>query len=96
MVRLHSSPYAISSLVHTECSGRFRLPLHLAAETLRRKSNSLALRSTQAALAASKGAGFVSGHPAARMASEAMFFLVWSCPQPVVLANIRELAGAES
>ena len=71
-----------------------RLPAHLTAEFLRQKSNSLALRSTQAALAASKGAGFVTGHPAARLASEAMFFLVWSCPQPVVLANIRELAGA--
>ena len=70
------------------------LPLHLSADTLRQRSNSLALRSTQAGLAASKGAGFVAAHAAARLVSEAMFFLVWSCPQPVVLANLRELAGA--
>jgi alkylation response protein AidB-like acyl-CoA dehydrogenase len=72
------------------------LPPHLSAETLRQQSNSLALRSAQAGLAASKGAGFVAGHPASRLVSEAMFFLVWSCPQPVVLANLRELAGASS
>lgn len=70
------------------------LPERLCAETLRQQSNSLALRSTQAALAASKGAGFVVGHPASRLVSEALFFLVWSCPQPVVLANLRELAAA--
>jgi alkylation response protein AidB-like acyl-CoA dehydrogenase len=68
------------------------LPPQVSAETLRQQSNSLALRSTQASLAASKGAGFVAGHPASRLVSEAMFFLVWSCPQPVVLANLRELA----
>jgi len=71
------------------------LPERLSAETLRQQSNSLALRSTQAALAASKGAGFIAGHPASRLVSEAMFFLVWSCPQPVVLANLRELAATK-
>ena len=70
-----------------------KLPPRLSAESLRQRSNSLALRSTQASLAASKGAGFVVGHPASRLVSEAMFFLVWSCPQPVVLANLRELAA---
>lgn len=68
-------------------------PEHLTAEALRRRSNSLALRSTQACLAASKGAGFVQGHPAGRLVNEALFFLVWSCPQPVVMANMREFAG---
>lgn len=67
-------------------------PDHLTAESLRQRSNSLGLRSTQACLAATKGAGFVAGHPAGRLVSEAMFFLVWSCPQPVVMANMRELA----
>lgn len=65
----------------------------LAPEAIRARANSLALRSTQALLAASKGAGFVSGHFAERAVREAMFFLVWSCPQPVVTANLRELAG---
>lgn len=68
-------------------------PEHLTAEALRQRSNSLALRASQACLAASKGAGFVQGHPAGRLVNEALFFLVWSCPQPVVMANMREFAG---
>src|SRR5262249_44962820 len=60
---------------------------------LRVRSNSLALRATQAALAAAKGAGYVVGHPAGRWCREALFFLVWSCPQPVLQANLCELAG---
>ena len=59
---------------------------------LRQQANSLVLRSTQAALSAAKGAGFVAGHPAGRWAREALFFLVWSCPQPVVTANLCEFA----
>ena len=62
-------------------------------EAIRTRAKSLALRSTQALLAASKGAGFVAGHFAERAVREAMFFLVWSCPQPVVTAALRELAG---
>lgn len=65
----------------------------LSSEMIRTRANSLALRSTQALLAASKGAGFVAGHFAERAVREAMFFLVWSCPQPVVAAALRELAG---
>lgn len=65
----------------------------LSPEALRARANSLALRSTQAYLAASKGAGFVAGHAAERVVREAMFFLVWSCPQPIVQAHLRELAG---
>lgn len=62
-------------------------------DQIRTRANSLVLRSTQAALAAAKGAGFVAGHPAGRWCREALFFLVWSCPQPVVAANLCELAG---
>jgi hypothetical protein len=62
-------------------------------DDLRQQANNLALRSTQAALAAAKGAGFVAGHPAGRWCREALFFLVWSCPQPVVAAHLCELAG---
>jgi alkylation response protein AidB-like acyl-CoA dehydrogenase len=62
-------------------------------DELRQQANNLALRSTQAALAAAKGAGYVLGHPAGRWAREALFFLVWSCPQPVVAAHLCELAG---
>ncbi|HVW00546.1 MAG TPA: acyl-CoA dehydrogenase family protein [Planctomycetaceae bacterium] len=64
----------------------------LAPNAIRARANSLALRTTQAALAASKGAGFVVGHPAERLVREAMFFLVWSCPQPVLEAALCDFA----
>ena len=62
-------------------------------EDFRARANSLALRSAQASLAAAKGTGYVAGHPAGRWCREALFFLVWSCPQPVMAANLCELAG---
>ncbi|MGE0607598.1 MAG: acyl-CoA dehydrogenase [Pirellulales bacterium] len=65
----------------------------LSPTEMRTRANSLALRTTQAALAAAKGAGFVAGHPAGRWCRESLFFLVWSCPQPVLAANLCELAG---
>jgi hypothetical protein len=64
-------------------------------EELRTRANSLVLRASQAALAAAKGAGYVAGHPAGRWCREALFFLVWSCPQPVIAANVCELASWE-
>lgn len=64
-----------------------------SSETLRQRANSLVLRATQAALGTAKGAGYVQGHPVGRWCREALFFLVWSCPQPVVSANLCELAG---
>lgn len=64
----------------------------LTSESIRQRANSLVLRSSQAYLAASKGAGFVAGHPAGRAVREAMFFLVWSCPQPVLTAALRKFA----
>jgi alkylation response protein AidB-like acyl-CoA dehydrogenase len=64
-------------------------------DELRARANSLVLRATQAALAAAKGSGYVVGHPAGRWCREALFFLVWSCPQGVMAANLCELAGLE-
>ncbi len=60
--------------------------------SLRQEANSLVLRATQAALGAAKGAGYVWSHPAGRWCREALFFLVWSCPQQVTDANLCELA----
>ncbi len=60
---------------------------------LRARANSLVLRATQAALVAAKGAGYVATHPAGRWCREALFFLVWSCPQGVLNTNLCELAG---
>lgn len=62
-------------------------------ESIRQRANSLVSRASQAALAAAKGSGYVVGHPAGRWCREALFFLVWSCPQPVAAANLCELAG---
>ncbi len=66
------------------------------AAQLRGEANRLVLRATQAALTAAKGAGFVEGHPAGRWCREALFFLVWSCPQPVAHAHLCELAGIQA
>ena len=62
-------------------------------ESVRQRANSLVLRASQASLSAAKGSGYVVGHPAGRWCREALFFLVWSCPQPVAAANLCELAG---
>lgn len=64
-------------------------------ETLRSRANSLVLRATQAALGSAKGAGFVDSHPVGRWCREALFFLVWSCPQSVLAANLCQLALLE-
>jgi alkylation response protein AidB-like acyl-CoA dehydrogenase len=44
----------------------------------------LALRTTHAAVSLYKGTALLQGHPAQRLAREALFLLVWSCPAPVV------------
>jgi alkylation response protein AidB-like acyl-CoA dehydrogenase len=62
---------------------------------LRKQANDLALQSTQAALAAAKGAGFVDDHPVGRWAREALFFLVWSCPQTVADAHLCSFSGVD-
>lgn len=62
------------------------------AEEVRQRANSVVLRAAQACLAATKGRGFIRGHLAERLVREAMFFLVWSCPQPVVHGALREFA----
>jgi hypothetical protein len=42
-------------------------------------------------LTASKGAGFVAGHPAERLVRESLFFRVWSCPPAVTDALLCEM-----
>lgn len=84
---LHAASLALKSSVDPRSSPDQRL----TPETMREQANSLAVRSAQAFLTVSKGAGFVSGHPAERQLREAMFFLVWSCPQPVLMAHLRSL-----
>ena len=59
----------------------------------RKASNDLALNSTQAALAAAKGAGYAHSHDVGRWCKEALFFLVWSCPQSVVRSHLCTFAS---
>ena len=80
--QLHDDLFAVSE-------GRSEVSI----EELRARANSLALRTSQAALTAAKGTGYLIGHPAGRWCREALFFLVWSCPQAVLEANLCELAG---
>ena len=58
----------------------------------RKGANDLALQATQSALAAAKGAGFVEDHEVGRWCCEALFFLVWSCPQAVIDAHLCSLS----
>lgn len=62
-------------------------------DRLRVDANGVVVRAAQAALTASKGAGFVAGHPAERLARESLFFLVWSCPQAVADAFLCDLTA---
>ncbi len=90
----------IAMELQRQCNELEQLLLSLVAGTaacstadLRTQANSLVLRASQAALGAAKGAGYVAGHPAGRWCREALFFMVWSCPQPVMQAHLCELAG---
>lgn len=60
--------------------------------SFRKEANDLALQATQSALAAAKGAGFVEDHEIGRWCCEALFFLVWSCPQAVIDAHLCSLS----
>ena len=62
-------------------------------DRLRADSNSLVVRAAQAALTATKGAGYVTGHPVDRLVRESLFFLVWSCPQAVTDAFLCDLTA---
>ena len=65
-------------------------PTSMHANSLREESNRLVLRATQAAMAIGKGAGFLTTSPISQWAKEAMFFLVWSCPQGIANAHLCE------
>jgi alkylation response protein AidB-like acyl-CoA dehydrogenase len=60
---------------------------------LRGSCNDLALRVTHAAVALYKGTALLRDHPAQRLAREAMFLLVWSCPNPVIDCTVDLLSG---
>ena len=59
---------------------------------LRAATNDLALRMTQSLVALQKGSALMLDHPAQRLAREAMFFLVWSCTDPVIDCMVNGLS----
>ena len=59
---------------------------------LRGECNDLALRITHAAVALYKGNALLLSHPAQRLAREALFLLVWSCPDPVIDCTVDLLS----
>jgi alkylation response protein AidB-like acyl-CoA dehydrogenase len=59
---------------------------------VRGQCNDLALRITHAAVALYKGTALLLSHPAQRLAREAMFLLVWSCPDPVIDCTVDLLS----
>lgn len=78
-----------------ELSGDAREPeATAAAPQIRGQCNDLAVRTTHAAVALYKGTALLAGHPAQRLAREAMFLLVWSCPNPVIDCTVEMLASA--
>jgi butyryl-CoA dehydrogenase len=61
------------------------------APRLRGLCNDLAVRITHTAVALYKGTALIMDHPAQRLAREAMFLLVWSCPDPVIDCTVELL-----
>jgi alkylation response protein AidB-like acyl-CoA dehydrogenase len=58
--------------------------------------NELALRITHAAVSIYKGSALLANHPAQRLAREALFLLVWSCPDSVIDCTVSRLAGRQA
>jgi alkylation response protein AidB-like acyl-CoA dehydrogenase len=75
------------------CDGDHDTEAAEAAPLIRGRCNDLAMRITHAAVALYKGSALVAGHPAQRLAREAMFLLVWSCPNPVIDCTVDLLSG---
>ncbi len=73
------------------CSPAGAKEVDTAAADTRADVNDLAIRSTHAAVALYKGTALLNDHPAQRLAREAMFLLVWSCPGPVIDCTLDRL-----
>jgi len=58
---------------------------------IRADVNALIVRLAATLMTLAKGTGYLSNHPAQRLVREAMFFLVWSAPDPVRLGTLARL-----
>jgi alkylation response protein AidB-like acyl-CoA dehydrogenase len=63
-----------------------------AAPAIRGRLNDLTIRTAHAAVTLYKGSALLTSHPAQRLAREAMFMLVWSCPNPVIDSTVELLS----
>jgi butyryl-CoA dehydrogenase len=66
-----------------------------SAAIIRASVNELLMRLAIMLVTVAKGTGFVRGHPAQRLAREAMFFLVWSAPESVQLRTLEGIFGCD-
>ena len=83
---------AVRAEVHALCQPGREADAAAANSRVRATCNDLALRVTHAAVALYKGSALLAEHPAQRLAREAMFLLVWSCPNPVIDCTVDLLA----
>lgn len=58
---------------------------------IRSDVNALLVRLAATVMTLAKGSGFLSSHPVQRLVREAMFFMVWSAPDPVRLGTLRRV-----
>ncbi len=91
-VRFTEQLEAVRAEVHALCQPGREADAAAANARLRGICNDLALRITHAAVAMYKGTALLVDHPAQRLAREAMFLLVWSCPNPVIDCTVDLLA----
>jgi len=61
---------------------------------IRSDVNALLARLAATLMTLAKGSGFLSSHPAQRLVREAMFFMVWSAPDPVRLGTLERIWSA--
>lgn len=81
--------------LHQQIRGAASGEIEVDPGAIRTAANGLVQRTTNAAMTTAKGAGLMADHPVARWCSQALFFLVWSCPQGVAEAHLCELAGLD-
>jgi len=63
----------------------------LPSGEIRADVNALVIRLAATLMTLAKGSGYLSSHPAQRLAREAMFFLVWSAPDAVRIGSLERI-----